>query len=207
MRKLSLAKTTPIIIDACILMVGIEKQDTHKEYCFDKMKECYIKPLFEYFEKIKIHEMVWIELDDRRRDFISSYISKNVEIVCENGMYGKDPLYTTIFNEIAEHELFNFRRGQSKNRGDVFSLAYAAYHKIPFFSTKDTAIIDVVQDISHLKNLEIIGFEYVLTLGYLFNESSSELNKRLSSLYKSQCGPLIKRKLLPATFNKFLNTL
>jgi hypothetical protein len=207
MRKLSLAKTTPIIIDACILMVGIEKQDTNKEYCFDKMKECYIKPLFEYFEKIKIHEMVWIELDDRRRDFINSYIGKNVGIVCENGMYGKDPLYTTIFNEIAEHELFNFRRGQSKNRGDVFSLAYAAYHKIPFFSTKDTAIIDVVQDISHLKNLEIIGFEYVLTLGYLFNESSSELNKRLSSLYKSQCGPLIIRKLLPATFNKFLNTL
>ena len=46
------------------------------------------------------------------------------------GLYGTDPKYTTIFNNIARHELVKYERGRSKNRGEVFSLAYAAYHNM-----------------------------------------------------------------------------
>jgi hypothetical protein len=138
---------------------------------------------------------------------IKPLIGKNVEIVGEGGLYGKDPVYTTIFNNIADHEFFNFRRGQSKNRGDVYSLAYAAHFGIPFFSTRDGVIIKIIQEVIELKNIDIMGFEYILTIGYLHDNNSGELNKRLRSLYKSQCGPAIKQNLIPPTFNQFLESL
>ena len=80
-------------------------------------------------------------------------------IVGENGLHGIDPIYTTIFNKIADHELFNYRRGESLNRGDVYSLAYAALNGIPFLTIRDGAMIKVIQEITELNNLEVFGFE------------------------------------------------
>ncbi|SHI73436.1 hypothetical protein SAMN05444373_10083 [Thermoclostridium caenicola] len=70
------------------------------------MKLSYLVPMLEYLSNIKIHEYVFEELDEERKNLISIYIEKNVEIVSEDNLYGKDPLYTTIFNKIATHELF-----------------------------------------------------------------------------------------------------
>jgi len=135
MRKLKESKASPVMLDACVLMVGINKQNSDVNYSFENMKRTHLKPLFDYYEDIKIHEIVLSELDDARRNFIKEYIGKNVEIVGEGSLYGKDPIYTSIFNSIASHDLFNYRRGESRNKGDVYSLAYAAYNSIPFFST------------------------------------------------------------------------
>lgn len=207
MDKLINAKNQPVIVDACILMVGIDQQNTNPDYSFDVMKQCYLQPVLDYFKELKIHEMVWEELDDERRTLINPYIGKSVELVTENNMYGVDPQYTTIFNNIADNDLLNYRRGHSKNRGEVYSLAYAAYYGIPFFSTRDGLIIRVMREVSDLENIEMLGFEYMLTVGFLGNSQNSEFNKILSSLYKSQCGPAIKQGLIPPTFNGFLNTL
>lgn len=94
------------------------------------MKQLYIKPLFESFTDIYIHEEVYNKLDGDAKAFVDTYKGKNVAIVNEGGLYGTDPKYTTIFNSIARHELVKYERGRSKNRGEVFSLAYAAYHNM-----------------------------------------------------------------------------
>lgn len=106
----------PILFDANIFMVGIEKRSIDDNCSFDNMKKLYILPLFEKFQCIYIHEEVYKELDVESKRFIDSYIGKNVTIVGENGLYGKDPLYTTIFQNISNHELVNYTRGNSNNK-------------------------------------------------------------------------------------------
>lgn len=86
---------------------------------------------------IYIHEEVYKELDEDARAFVDMYKDKNVTIVKEDGLYGTDPQYTTIFNNIAKHELVQYERGRSKDRGEVYSLAYAAYHNMNYFCSKE----------------------------------------------------------------------
>lgn len=195
-------KSVPILLDASVLLVGVDKDDN--SFSFKSMKELYIAELFNYFDRILIHDTVLEELDSVRKDFIGLYLGKNVEIVSEEDMYGNDPLYTTIFNEVANFDLFKYQRLQKKDKGDVFSLAYAAYHNIPFISARDGSVIKAVEEMSSLKNVEICGFEHLLLLGYLNNTPDKELAKRYKSIYKSHCTPAIKLGKIPKTFSEFI---
>ena len=123
----------PVLFDANIFMVGVADRVSDKNYSFENMKKRYIEPLFESFTDIFIHEEVYKELDDESRAFVDTYKGKTVTIVGEDNLYGRDPAYTTIFNCIAGHELVNYVRGRSKDRGEVYSLAYAAYNHINYF--------------------------------------------------------------------------
>lgn len=93
----------PIMIDANILMVGIENRTSDTAYSFKNMMEAYIKPLFESFTQILIHEMVYRELDDECKKLINDYNEK-IKIVGEGDLYGKDPQYTTIFSTDGDRE-------------------------------------------------------------------------------------------------------
>ena len=104
----------PVLFDANIFMVGISDRIADKNCLFENMKQLYIKPLFESFTDIYIHIEVYKELDDEARTFVDTYKGKNVTIVDENGLYGTDPKYATIFNNIAGHELVKYVRGRSK---------------------------------------------------------------------------------------------
>ena len=179
MRKLKESKASPIMLDACVLMVGIHNQNSDANYSFENMKRTHLKPLFDYFENIKIHEIVFSEIDEARRNFINEYIGKNVEIVDEANLYGKDPVYTNIFNTIASHDLFNYKRGESRNKGDVYSLAYAAHLGIPFFSTRDGSIMKIIEEIPQLKDVELIGFEYILTVAFLYGDKDKYVTTAL----------------------------
>jgi hypothetical protein len=195
--------TQPILLDASVLLVGVEKNDD--KFSFEAMKTLYIEELFNHFQDILIHETVFEELDDERKKFVSTYVGKNVKIVSENNLYGQDPLYTTIFNQIANFDLFKYDRSKKKDKGDVYSLAYASYHNIPFISTRDGSIIKAVEELASLNNVEVCGFEHLLLLGYLNNEDK-ELMKRYRSLYKSHCTPAINSGLIPKTFNEFVRS-
>lgn len=96
----------PVLFDANIFMVAIDRRKSDKNYSFENMKQLYITPLFESFKKIYVHEEVYNELDDEMKALIDSYIGVNVTKVKEDDLYGRDPKYTTIFNHIAQHELF-----------------------------------------------------------------------------------------------------
>jgi len=54
---------------------------------------------------------------DARKIFISPFIENNVKVVSENGLYGEDPLYTSIFNTIASFDLFKYKRAGHKAFG------------------------------------------------------------------------------------------
>lgn len=196
----------PILFDANIFMVGISERGSDKNYSFENMKQLYMRPLFESFTDIYIHNEVYKELDDEARAFVDTYKGKNVTIVDEGGLYGTDPKYTTIFNNIAKHELVKYVRGRSKDRGEVYSLAYAAYYNINYFCSKEIMVDNVARELEDLKNVDIITFDIVLLLAYVYyaKQNNNSYSKGLKSVYKKYCADVIKRHGLPPTLGEYI---
>ena len=196
----------PILFDANIFMVGIENRSSDPNCSFENMKKLYIIPLLESFKKIYIHREVYKELDDECKNFINTYIGKNVTIVDEGNLYGKDPKYTVIFNNISQHELVNYVRGHSKDRGEVYSLAYAAYYNMNYFSSKEIMVDKVAEELEDLKDIDIITFDIIILSAYVYyakiNDKSN--SKALKAMYKRFCADVIKRHHLPNTLGEYI---
>lgn len=197
----------PILFDANIFMVGIEDRVSNNNCSFENMKQLYIRPLFESFTDIYIHKEVYEELDEELRVFVDTYREINVTIVEENGLYGNDPKYTTIFNKIACHELVSYERGRSKDRGEVFSLAYAAYHNMNYFCSKEIMVDNVAHELEDLKDIDIITFDIVILVAYVYyaKKNDKTKSKALKSIYKRYCADVIKRHGLPKTLGDYID--
>ena len=158
------------------------------------------------FTYIYIHEEVYKELDEDARAFVDMYKDKNVTIVKEDGLYGTDPQYTTIFNNIAKHELVQYERGRSKDRGEVYSLAYAAYHNMNYFCSKEIMVDNVARELEELKDVDIITFDIILLQAYVYyaQQNDNSNSKGLKSIYKKYCADVIKRHRLPATLGEYI---
>lgn len=181
LEKISLKQlcTQPIMFDANIFMVGIENRGSDPNCSFENMKDLYLTPLFESFTQIYIHQTVYDELDPQARDLVDTYKAKNVTIVDEDNLYSVDPQYTTTFNHIAGHERVQYVRGNSKDKGEVFSLAYAAHHGINYFSSKEIMVDDIARDLEELKEIAIITFDVIVLLAYvLLYESRGYFKKQ-----------------------------
>jgi len=154
---------------------------------------------------ILIHEKVYSELDNECKRFISEY-SKKVEIVSEEDLYGRDPKYTTIFNNISSHERVQYDRCISKNSGEVYSLAYAAFHSINYFSSKEIMVDIITSEIKDLENVQVITFDVIVLIAYIYHNTKNvkEHNKALKSIYKRYCEDVIKRHKLPATLVEYV---
>ena len=196
----------PILFDANIFMVGISDRTSDKNCSFENMTQLYIKPLFESFTDIYIHEEVYKELDEDAKSFIDNYKGKNVTIVTEGTLYGTDPKYTTIFNNIAKHELVNYVRGCSKDRGEVYSLAYAAYHNVNYFCSKEIMVDNVARELEDLKDIDIITFDIIILQAYVYyaQKNDNSNSKGLKAIYKKYCADVIKRHSLPATLGEYI---
>lgn len=196
----------PILFDANIFMVGIEERLSNVNCSFENMKKLYIQPLFESFTDIYIHREVYNELDDEARNLVDVYLGKNVTIVDEGGLYGKDPQYTVIFNKIANHELVNYERGRAKDRGEVYSLAYAAYHNMNYFCSKEIMVDHVAHELEDLKDIDIITFDIVVLSAYVYyaKRNDNTNSKALKAIYKKYCADVIRRHGLPKTLGEYI---
>ncbi|MEE1250690.1 MAG: hypothetical protein UHU19_15900 [Lachnospiraceae bacterium] len=204
MNKFSeIKKDSPIIIDTCIFMVGIEKRQTDPTYSLDNMKKNWMDDALSYFENIKLHEVVYKELDSDTKIVIDEHISKNIEIVSDKDLFDKDPEFMRIFNEIHDHPLMYDPFSKTKNQGEVRSLAYACYYGIPYFSSKDSDACDVCNEIEDLKDIVVVGFETILGIAYKAG-GNKEKRKALKALYKEFCSPKIRQGVIPKTLAEFL---
>lgn len=196
----------PVMFDANIFMVGIENRVSDKNCSFENMKNTYIIPLLESFSEIYIHQEVYKELDDDAKMLIDLYIGRNVTIVDEQDLYGRDPKYTTIFNDIARHELVHYERGRSKDRGEVYSLAYAAYHDMNYFCSKEIMVDKVAEELEDLKQVGIITFDIIVLNAYVYyaRMKDNTYTKALKSIYKRYCKDVIKRHGLPLTLGEYI---
>lgn len=77
------------MFDANIFMVGIENRSSHSNCSFENMYTVYLKPLFESFQQIIIHEMVYNELDESTKRLVDSYKEKNVTVRCTMAVFQK----------------------------------------------------------------------------------------------------------------------
>lgn len=196
----------PILFDANIFMVGISERISNKNCSFDNMKKLYLIPLFESFTDIYVHEEVYKELDNAAREFVDGYKGKNVTIVGEGNLYGRDPKYTVIFNNIANHELVKYKRGCSKDRGEVYSLAYAAYYNMNYFCSKEIMVDNVARELDDLKDIDIITFDIIVLQAFVYYAQKNDKSntKGLKSIYKEYCADVIKRHRLPATLSEYI---
>lgn len=194
----------PIMLDANILMVGIENRVSDPNCCFENIKTLFLIPIINSFQNIIIHEEVYRELDDDCKQFLTT--CNNITIVCENGLYGKDPQYTSIFNNISEHDRVQYIRMNSKDKGEVFSLAYAAFHKINYFSSKEIMVDEIVREINDLKGIHIITFDIIVLIAFVYYNSQKikNHNRALKSSYKKYCEDVIKRHSLPSTLGEYI---
>ena len=204
MNKFSeIKKDSPSIIDTCIFMVGIEKRQTDPTYSLDNMKKNWMDDALSYFENIRLHEVVYKELDSDTKIVIDEHISKNIEIVSDKDLFDKDPEFMRIFNEIHDHPLMYAPFSKTKNQGEVRSLAYACYYGIPYFSSKDSDACDVCNEIEDLKDIVVVGFETILGIAYKAG-GNKEKRKALKALYKEFCSPKIRQGVIPKTLAEFL---
>lgn len=208
LKKISLKElcSKPIMFDANILMVGIEDRPRNPNCSFDNMKNLYMIPLFNCFENIILHEKVYNELDTECKQLVDTYKNQNVTIVSEADLYGKDPQYTTIFNNIANHDRVQYMRPNSKDCGEVFSLAYASFYGINYFSSKEIMVDDIAKDLKELEKIHIITFDIIVLLAFIYFNSNiiTTNNKALKSVYKRYCEDVIKRHKLPHTLSEYI---
>ena len=196
-------KDAPIIFDACIFMVGIDKRHTDSLYSLKSMRANWMDAVLSYFDNILIHKVVYRELDPDTRKVIDERVGKNITIVNDDDLFDSDPEYMRIFNKIHNHPLMYAPYSKTKNQGEVYSLAYAYYYNIPFFSSKDTDACDVCNEIEELNSIKIIGFETLLAIAYK-TATSADIKKALKSNYKEFCGPKIRQKAIPTTLAEFI---
>ena len=197
-------KDSPIIIDTCICRVGIQNRQTDPIYSLDNMNKNWMNVVLSYFENIKLHEVVYKELDSDTKKIIDEHIGKNIEIVSDKDLFDRDPEYMRIFNEIHDHPLMYAPFSKTKNQGEVRSLAYACYYGIPYFSSKDSDACDVCNEIEDLKDIIVIGFETILGIAYKAG-GNKEKRKALKALYKEFCAPKIRQGVIPKTLAEFLD--
>lgn len=196
----------PIMFDANIFMVGIEDRAVDKFCSFDNIRVVYLDAILSCFKDIYIHQEVYNELDDECRSYLDNYVGKNITIVSEGDLYESDPKYNDIFNKIANHDLVRYVRGNSKDRGEVYSLAYAAYNGINYFSSREIMVDIVAQDIEELENVDILTFDVIILTAYYFHYKNGikDYNIALKSFYKKYCSDVIKRHKLPKTFSEYI---
>lgn len=196
-------KDKPIIIDTCIFMVGIDARYSNSDYSLENMKKNWMDDVLSYFTNILLHEVVYNELDSDTRKIIDEHVGKNITIVNDKDLMNSDPEFMRIFNEIHNHPLMYAPFSKTKNQGEVHSLAYACYYKIPFFSSKDSDACDVCNEIEDLQDITIVGFETILGIAYKTNPDKDK-KKALKALYKEFCGPRIRQGIIPKTLGEFM---
>lgn len=199
---LSWLKDTPVLIDANIFMKGLEYRATDPDYSFSRMKDIVFEPLLNFCNNIIIHEVVYGELDDESKNLIDFYIGKGITVVAEGDLYGLDPQYTELWNKVANHEIFNYERGERKNAGEIYSLVYALHNGIPYFCSAD-GLVDLLSDEMSL-NVEIITFDVVLLIASIHHRANIEFKKAIKAMYKRLCADVIRRRRLPTTLGDYI---
>ena len=204
--KLSDLCNQPIMIDANVFMVGIEDRNSDPNCSFENIKTLFIIPLLESFSDIIIHEVVYNEFDDKARALVDEYIGRNIRIVSEGDLYDKDPQYNVIFNSIAKHELVQYKRPSSKDKGEVYSLAYAARNGVNYFASREIMVDCIANELPELKDITVITFDIVVLLAIVYYNSREDTskNKALKSAYKKYCEDVIRRHGLPRTLREYM---
>ena len=100
----------------------------------------------------------------------------------------------------------NYKRGNSKDRGEVYSLAYAEYHKMNYFCSKEIMVDNIAHELKDLQDIDIITFDIIVLAAYIYyvHKNDSSNTKGLKSIYKRYCADVIKRHGLPKTLNEYI---
>ena len=206
-RELGQIYKRPVLFDANIFMVGIENRSGDKYCSFEHIKSVLLIPLLESFEDILIDKAVYDELDRNSRDLVDGYSNTNVKIDDISALYGADPIYTDIYNNIDTHALFRNKEKSKDHLGEIRSLAYAAHKGISYFCSKDASVDLIAQELALLKGVTIITMDSIFLCARLYHEQKGSIEEHkphLKSMYKKYCSDVIRRKQLPQTLNKYV---
>ena len=178
--------------------------DSQKEELFMARDHFGVKPLF-----YTMQSNSFIFASEIKAIFQYPGVEKILDSQGISELFGIGPAHTpgtTIFNNISKHELVNYERGRSKDRGEVYSLAYAAYYNINYFCSKEIMVDNVARELEDLKNIDIITFDIIILQAFVYyaQQNDSSNSKGLKSIYKKYCADVIKRHGLPSTLSEYI---
>lgn len=212
------SKEDPIIFDACSLMIGVGEKS--KGYSFERIAQLILVPIFWYFEDIRIHEVVYGELDEKTKNFLDNYIGKSVTIVSETAIDKQSAKYLLVKDKFARNPLISYKEIKSatsygRNAGEVYSVSYATENNINYFSTRDYSVMLALSEIEECKDIHIVHFEIALAISYLYHcvekrspeHELSETLKALKSIYKKYCIRSSSTSKIPDTFPEYIKTI
>ena len=107
-------------------------------------------------------------------------------------------MYTPL-KKTALHDLLNYERGRSKDRGEVYSLAYAAYHNMNYFCSKEIMVDNVARELEDLKDVDIITFDIIILQAFVYyaQQNDNSNSKGLKSIYKKYCADVMNLRRKP----------
>lgn len=158
--------------------------------------------VFQYFEKILIHEYVYNkELDKNSKLYIDEKIKINKAEILTTPK--QNIQYDSYLNELENHELMrSFSR--RKNAGEIHSIAYAKLYNIPYFSTNDGDATVACKEIKTFNSVKVIGLEKLLIIAEktLDEDVAKNTRKIRRSMFKRRC----RKNTTADTYNKYCST-
>lgn len=181
-----------IFLDANLLIVPDRSRVGAKRVAFDKYQEYWLIPLFNEFPNLSVHETVYDELiDGQGKRFVDEMIAENpsrlrVYSDCKLTAIEKTLLEFQI-QKIAPYSGYIPERDNSKDRGEIRSLAYMAVKNYLYFAANDNLAMQLINKAEELETgLEQVGLIQPYEILYYLHKTGKYEDKGLKMLYKYQ---------------------
>lgn len=163
-----------------------------REYPFERFLQNWLIPLWNEFPGLAVHRAVYDELvDEKVRKYAEEQYNaspQRLKIYEDTILNSKEmALLSYYVNKIAVHSKYDPDRDNTKDRGEVRSLAFMAVRNYLFFASDDGLPIRLIKEADKLNTgLENMGIVQMYELIYYLYCSGKYDKKELRILYKYQ---------------------
>lgn len=178
---------------------------------FDFFVKYWIKPLFQTFPNLSIHEAVYEEitvshkskvyLDEQITNFQQPYIlsDKDLEEMEEITRY-------TIEKRIAKFTNYEPEKDNKDDRGEVKSLAHIATKGYLYFCSHDSNALKLIEKAEQWEtNLEEVSAIRTYEVIYYLYKSNPDLKRQLRAIYKYLYHATVSDKKINPSWDTFKN--
>lgn len=181
-----------IFLDANLFIVPDRSRMGARAVAFDRYKEYWLEPLFDAFSNLSVHESVYKELVNAQvKELADGKIAAEpcrlrVYKDCELTEKEKNLMELQI-QKIAPYSDYIPEKDNSKDRGEIRSLAYMAVKNYLYFAANDNLPMQLITKAGELETgLDDMGLLQPYEIIYYLYKTGKYDDKGLKMLYKYQ---------------------
>lgn len=201
--RVDLKKKNPALVSICEdpsqvitldanFLIPPDRKEAGREISFSLFHQAWLKPIFETFPNVAIHEAVYDELVSQQiRTFIDEKIQKSppeITIYRDSQLtHSEQVLRNTFEAKISRFTKYDPQLNNKADRGEVKTLAFVAVKGLLYFATHDHNTIQLIEKAeSWGTGLDTIQAIKMYELICVLCEKYPSLKKGLKALYKYQ---------------------